>query len=160
MTVGVVILISLPNTSYSYLVQLAAYAALLFGGCMVCHGEAARSRPAPESLTTFYLCIAAGGALGGIFVSLLAPRIFPGYWEFPLGVLAGVALLLSFSMSDPSSWWHTGGLSLALSIFAGLVLLTPPVLSPVRGACAHFPRCGIFGAGGALLLGALISFLM
>ncbi len=159
-TVGLVILVSLPNSSYSYLVQLAAYSILLFAGCMVCHGEAARSRPAPESLTTFYLCIAAGGALGGIFVSLLAPRIFPGYWEFPLGVLAGVALLLSFSMSDPSSWWHTGGLSLALSIFAGLVLLAPPILSPVWGAAAHFPRWSIFGSAGALLLGSLICFLM
>src|SRR5260370_18012461 len=122
---------------------------LFVGGWMVCEGEAARSRPDPEFLTAFYLYIAAGGALGGIFVSLLAPRIFPGYWEFPLGVLAGVALLLSFSMSDPSSWWHTGSLSFALSIFAGLLLLTPPTLSPVWGAAAHFPLSPIFLSPGA-----------
>src|SRR5260370_41440887 len=63
-------------------------------------------------------------------------------------------------MSDPSSWWHTGRLSLALSIFAGLVLLAPPILSPVWGAAAHFPRWSIFGSAGALLLGSLIYFLM
>src|SRR2546426_608305 len=159
-TVGLVILVSLPNTNYSYLVQLAAYSTLLFAGCMVCHGAAARSRPAPESLTASYLCIAAGGALAGIFVSLLAPRIFPGYWEFPLGVLAGMALFLSFSMSDPSSWWHTGRLSLALSIFAGVVLLAPAILTPVWGAADHLPRWSIFGSAGALLIGSLICVLM
>ena len=31
-TVGLVIVVSLPNTSYSFLVQLAAYSALLFAG--------------------------------------------------------------------------------------------------------------------------------
>ena len=157
--VGFVILVSLPNTTYSYLVQLAAYSTLLFAGCMVCHGEAACSRPAPESLTAFYLCIAAGGAVGGIFVSLLAPRIFPGYWEFPLGALAGLALVLSLSRSDPFSWWHTGRLSLALSILAGVVLLAPAILTPVWGAAAHLPWWSIFGSAGALLLGSLICFL-
>lgn len=159
-TVGLVILVSLPNITHSYLVQLAAYSTLLFAGCMVCHGEAARSRPAPESLTAFYLCIAVGGAVGGIFVSLLAPRIFPGYWEFPLGVLGGVALLLSLSMSDPSSWWYRGRLSLALSIFAGIVLLTPAILTPVWAAAAYLPWWSTFGSAGALLLSSLICFLM
>src|SRR5713226_7916739 len=81
---GAVILATLPNADYSYLVQLAACSALLFTGCMVCHGEAARTRPSAGHLTQFYLCISTGGALGGIFVSLLAPRIFPNYWEYPL----------------------------------------------------------------------------
>ena len=40
---------------------IALACAVLFAGCMVCHGEAARTRPRSESLTTFYLSIAIGG---------------------------------------------------------------------------------------------------
>src|SRR5208283_5369591 len=54
---------------------IAAYAAGLFVCCMVCHGELARRRPAPRYLTLFYLMVALGGALGGVFVALLAPHL-------------------------------------------------------------------------------------
>ena len=43
---------------------------------MVCHGELVRLKPAPQYLTSFYLMISVGGAVGGVFVGLLAPRIF------------------------------------------------------------------------------------
>ena len=146
---GVVILVMLPNANYSYRSQLAACAALLFAGCMVCHGEAARTRPPAAHLTQFYLCIASGGALGGIFVSLIAPRIFPNYWEYPLGILACVALILFVAMRDASSWWHTGRASLAAALSGGVALLTPSVLAPVWPAAARFPvweRWAIAGA--------------
>src|SRR6202043_4130878 len=55
--------------------QLIVYLAALFVTCMLCQGELAKSRPAPRYLTTFYLTIAAGGAMGGVFVALIAPRI-------------------------------------------------------------------------------------
>ena len=106
-TVALVIVVSLPGAAYSFLTQLAAYSSALFFGCMVCHGETARTRPRPESLTAFYLCIAAGGTVGGLVVSLLAPAIFPNYWEYPLGVLGCVAVLLSVSAAERSSWWYT-----------------------------------------------------
>jgi hypothetical protein len=72
-------------------VQILSYSFTLFIGCMVCHGELVRLKPAPRHLTSFYLMISAGGALGGVFVTLIAPHIFRGYWEFHLG-LAGTAL--------------------------------------------------------------------
>ena len=40
-------------------------AGALVAGCMVCHGELVRIRPAASRLTSFYLAIAAGGSLGG-----------------------------------------------------------------------------------------------
>jgi hypothetical protein len=55
---------------------------------MVFHGELALSRPAPRYLTRFYLMISLGGALGGVAVGLAAPRLFSGYYELPLGLLA------------------------------------------------------------------------
>src|SRR5207253_10241106 len=42
----------------------------LFGVAMVCHGELAQSRPPAQHLTEFYLWMAAGGALGGLFTAL------------------------------------------------------------------------------------------
>jgi len=57
----------------------------LFAACMVCHGELYRLRPHPTHLTRFYFMVSVGGALGGIFINFVAPFIFKGYWELPLG---------------------------------------------------------------------------
>ncbi len=63
----------------------AGYVVALFSVCMLAHGELYRSRPAHERLTTYYLCISGGGCLGGLFVGIVAPRIFDEYYELPLG---------------------------------------------------------------------------
>jgi hypothetical protein len=61
---------------------------------MFCHGELARSRPAPRHLTRFYLCVAFGGALGGALVGLAAPALLSGYFEVEIGlVLLALAVL-------------------------------------------------------------------
>ena len=60
---------------------------LFFVTCMVCHGELAKSRPAIEQLTEFYLWISLGGALGGLSTALLAPMIFSTPIEYPLAIL-------------------------------------------------------------------------
>lgn len=88
--------------------QIASYSFTLFVGCMVCHGELVRLKPAPRHLTSFYLMISAGGALGGVFVNLIAPYAFKGYWELHLG-LAGTALLfLLVLFRDPKGRMGAG----------------------------------------------------
>ena len=72
--------------------QTALLALALFVCCMVCHGELVRIRPHARHLTTFYVSVSLGGALGGLFVGLLAPSIFSGYYEFPIGLAAFTAL--------------------------------------------------------------------
>jgi len=74
------------------IVQIPLFCSGLFICCMVCHGELARRKPEPRHLTIFYLMLAAGGALGGIFVGVIAPRIFHDFYELP-GALAGCAIL-------------------------------------------------------------------
>lgn len=75
--------------------QILAYCLLLFSACMLCHGELYLLRPEAEHLTSFYLMVSIGGALGGIFVSLIAPFLFNGYWEFFVGLAMTVAIVLS-----------------------------------------------------------------
>jgi len=73
------------------------YCAGLFLVCMFCHGELAAGKPATNFLTRFYLILSLGGAAGGMFVGLVAPKLFAAYWELPLGLgaLALIALVLT-----------------------------------------------------------------
>lgn len=80
------------GVTFSFLAQLLIFCALLFSGCMLCHGELYRLRPGNRHLTLFYLCMATGGACGGVFVSLIAPALFTGYREFEVA-LVGICLL-------------------------------------------------------------------
>ncbi len=77
---------------FTFIDNLVLHFATLFCICMVCHGELVRSRPNPARLTEFYLLIAAGGALGGIFVSLIAPAIFSTFVEWTLALLVAFGL--------------------------------------------------------------------
>lgn len=74
------------TSDLSLIQQLVIYSGGLFMCCMVCHGELYRLRPTHEHLTLFYLMIAAGGALGGIFVGVIAPLIFRDYYELNWGL--------------------------------------------------------------------------
>ena len=64
----------------------------MFIACMLCHGELTRLKPAPRRLTEFYLLMSAGGALGGLFVSLGAPRVFTTFAEWPVSLIVVAAL--------------------------------------------------------------------
>ncbi len=59
---------------FGYEANVVCQFAGLFALCMLCHGELVRLRPAPRYLTGFYLMISAGGALGGLSISIVAPR--------------------------------------------------------------------------------------
>jgi hypothetical protein len=84
--------------------MIPALCASLFVACMFCHGELARRRPAPRHLTLFYLMVSVGGALGGIFVALIAPRVFHSYWELPLGLIAcGVLAMIAIGKDQNTS---------------------------------------------------------
>jgi hypothetical protein len=72
---GVCFLLSL-DTSATAELQIVGFSIALFVCCMVCHGELSLAKPDPSRLTSFYLAIAAGGALGGAFVGLAAPHLF------------------------------------------------------------------------------------
>ncbi len=79
------------------------YFAGLFVACMVCHGELARAKPAPEHLTRFYLMLSLGGAAGAVLVALVAPNVLSGYFELNI-VLVLLALLLATQLAGVARW--------------------------------------------------------
>lgn len=100
--------------------ELGACLFLLFVICMICHGEVARIKPAPDHATAFYLCISAGGALGGIFVGLIAPLMFSRIWEFQFAIVATGLLALVGLYRRKDSWLYSAP---RMAIRAVLVLL-------------------------------------
>jgi hypothetical protein len=75
----------------------------LFICCMACHGELARSKPAPDRLTAFYLAVSAGGVLGGVLVGVVAPRVFNDFHELPLAFVLTAACLAWVVLRDRGS---------------------------------------------------------
>jgi hypothetical protein len=82
--------------------DLRAYAAIpvslagLFVACMFCHGQLAALKPAASDLTSFYLFLSLGGALGGVFVGLAAPVLFHDLFEMRIAIAVCIVLTLRF----------------------------------------------------------------
>jgi hypothetical protein len=95
---------------------------------LLCHCELARGRPSPSHLTEFYFWIAAGGMLGGLFNTLVAPVLFSSPVEYPL-VLVLACLVRSEGRSE------IGGLRdglRALIVPAGIAVLTAGLMIATR----------------------------
>ena len=120
--------------------QLLICFGAIFFGCMVCHGELTRLKPGPERLTEFYLYLSAGGALGGVFVNLVAPRLFTTYQEWPWSLLLCLLVAL-VALGRVGLGIQKSGKSqrLAKCYLLGMIaLLSLPVV--VAGVGVHYHR--------------------
>ena len=84
--------LEIPGLESSLAGEIVLIFTSLFLVAMVCHGELVLRRPGSKHLTEFYLSISAGGALGGVFVSLVAPHIFTSYFEWPIALAVGLII--------------------------------------------------------------------
>lgn len=128
----VALLLVLATRNTVVLPQIGSYSLALLVVAMICHGELVRLKPPAQYLTSFYLMIAAGGAIAGASVALVAPRIFPAFWEFQLagwgcGVLLALVLFL-----DRNSWFYRGRswLPLVMALGAAAAVEAAAVLLP------------------------------
>ncbi len=131
---------------------LASYAVV----AIALHGRLALDRPAEANLTRFYLIVSAGGLLATTFVALVAPLVFNDIYEYPVLLVAGLAVLalLRRSGDEPTRAFGVAFearralIRLAPFVAIGAVLLLLVVLddAPMAGTIAL-----IFGLGAVVI---------
>jgi len=115
---------------------------VLFMVSLICNIYMVRAEPNESNLTEFYLYIAIGGALGGIFGSLISPMLFNNVYEYPITVIMFLFLMFFKHKMDKveifeiESWEYlilfltlfciviTTGISKQLLIYFSLLFLT------------------------------------
>jgi len=131
--------VATPTSAMPIALFAGLYSAALFLNCMLLHGELYRLRPPPARLTLYYLCISGGGALGGVFVGILAPRIFSEYFELPIGWMSCWLLFAFASIRRPGAMLHTHQ---TRRVFVGFVALSVALM----GTLAARSRGDFIGA--------------
>jgi hypothetical protein len=109
------------------LLTLGGHLACFFVIAMACHGELARTRPAAQHLTGFYVALSFGGMVGGLFAGLIAPFIFSWIAEYP--ILVVLAALCRPKEEDVPPWLATvARWSWLLVVAAGLAAIVPSLM--------------------------------
>ncbi|MDM4016291.1 fused MFS/spermidine synthase [Roseiconus lacunae] len=113
--------------SIQLIAEASCYMVMLFGACLLCHGEVARLKPSTNHLTLYYALLSAGGALGGIIVAIVCPLLLNNHAELPFFVALVTALtfLLFFACRGwrrPDYDWAAAS---RLKYGALLVMVTP-----------------------------------
>lgn len=102
---SLLIAFSLYFWGHTYWVLQGMQLIMFFVICLVAHGTLYELRPPKAHLTRFYLVLAFGGWVGGAFVSLIAPKIFSGLFEYPMIlILFGILFWLHRDKSFISFW--------------------------------------------------------
>jgi len=121
LVVLVVVILLLCERPDPMLLVLVLHLFGFFWLAMVCHGELSRTRPVFDHLTTFYLCLAIGGVLGGILNALVAPFVFLELTEYPLMIVLACCVAHETvgrpTLADAKWVLGIGGLSVLL-VFA------------------------------------------
>ena len=86
------------------MISIPLFCLTLFIGAFFCHGELYLRRPSAQYLTQYYLLIAAGGALGSMFVGVLAPVVFSGSYEMAWSLVYTAALAAALMWRQHWAW--------------------------------------------------------
>ena len=168
----VVAAVFLTPRTFGVPVAVAAQLLLVAVGGILAHGLLAAERPTPRLLTRFYLWIAVGGALGGVFNGIVAPLLFPTVIEY--GLVAALALALVIRWRDlvpgTGDWASIPRLTVAILVAAlpaAFLWLTldPESLgaTPIRALVAMgllLPLAAPLGRGGAVMVGVMVMVMI
>ncbi|HSE15666.1 MAG TPA: fused MFS/spermidine synthase [Pyrinomonadaceae bacterium] len=167
---GAFVIISPPISVW---VTISLHLLVFFFAALVSHQRLAQSRPHVSRLPEYYLWIAVGGVLGGIFNALLAPLIFSTPFEYPVAIILALLVRpLPAQEQKTKSLWRitfptfifvlTFALALVVPRFEmsakpqnGLVLLLPLVLC----FALSFRKPVVFALSLAALMLASIPYL-
>jgi len=138
-------------------VMIAVHLGALVAVGVVCLSRLAATRPDRSQLTQFYLWIAAGGCLGGVFNAILAPQLFDSIAEYPVAL--GLAVFL---VPDPMRDGRTDGgrhtaraLDFATAIGIGVLGVALPRFLPMRAPGVAWPLAITVGVPCVLTLALL-----
>jgi hypothetical protein len=114
-----IVLVTIPFPTL-WLLSLPLHLGCFFVSAYVCHTALYQRRPDAAHLTEFYLWLAIGGALGGIFSGLVAPHIFSTVLEYPLLVVLALLCRPGF-FAGGAPVWLRGAFVMALLTAAASV---------------------------------------
>ncbi len=117
--------------------QAGMFLSGLFVGCMFCHGELYRARPAARHLTAFYLTISAGGAIGGLLVAVVAPLAFRAYDELGISLIL-LAVLAAVRFASVNRFARWGSLAVLLAVAACTTYDSSRFAKDVRVSARNF----------------------
>ena len=119
----------------NYLWALPLFLGGLFFACLFCHGQLAEMKPPPNQLTLFYIMISAGGALGSLSASVLAPALLDGDFEMPaaLAMIPFVCAWQAWNWKFEKKAWIATAAALACGV-ALLGLSTWRINKEIAGA--------------------------
>ena len=125
----------------------------LFAISVACHHRIYQSRPDPVQLTGFYLAIAFGGALGGLFCALVAPLIFDWTYEYPLLLLAAAVTLAPVSSPLVRDRWLSKSRA-PIAIATGSILLVGVAVA-IAAVVPKTEQLVQFGSLAAVIVGVV-----
>ncbi|MBL8673483.1 MAG: fused MFS/spermidine synthase [Rhodospirillales bacterium] len=107
-----------PALAFKLVPNLLVFGVGLFLVTLFCHGELVAVRPAPSRLGGYYLCIAVGGAIGGVAVGLAFPVILSNTYDLEIALgAAGVVVAVRAAALWPR-WLALGGYAAGVAALA------------------------------------------
>jgi predicted O-methyltransferase YrrM len=117
-------------------IQFGIHLGFFFLAATMCHRQLYLRRPDATGLTEFYLWMAFGGMVGGLFAGLAAPFLFDTILEYRILLIA--ALLAAVARADAPAPLRQAGLASAILIGAlGLTTLAGPLLGWLDGSLRY-----------------------
>ena len=102
------VLLLITRTTEPAFFLIPVHLVAFFVSALLCHLALASSRPSTAHLTEFYLWISVGGLVGGLFNTLVAPRVFYGIAEYPMAIALACLLRATQAEGRTHGTWAAG----------------------------------------------------
>jgi hypothetical protein len=145
LVLGALVILSPPISVW---VTISLHLLVFFFAALVSHQRLAQSRPHVSKLPEYYLWIAVGGVLGGIFNALLAPLLLSTPLEYPAAIVLALLVRPITAQEQSTKSW----LRITLPVFIFVLTFALAIVVP------RFELPGKLQNGLVLLLPLVLCF--